>query len=220
VVLQHGDMLHFDTKPLPQSMLSYLAFRVAWRTTWDQLDLAVASGDPDGGPGFIAEVPFLQGTALHIQLDVLAETWRRHLASEYYDASLLDECIVYATCEWTAGLVERDPLRVAGALRHGPYEFSAPLDLALASELRNVHQQLPAQGRFLVIGQLLDLPAEECDSWKLQLGIDDGQLQLLLDALGRWHVAPQFLENLRHLASAAEVRELGRLLGMSCPAAL
>jgi hypothetical protein len=214
-------MLKIGHDLLPQSLLSYVAFRVALRNTWDQLEHVVAGivmPDCSDYEGYLGEVPFLRETPLHIQLDALGATWQKHLAGKPHPADLLDESIVYAVCESTAQLAEREPERVHRALRNGPFDVAVPVDHDLAAELRQLYLRLSNEGDFLLVGQFLDLPPNESSEWKRQLGVDERRLEILFDTLGRWHVSPQFLSDLSGLATDAEAALIGRLVGMPCPA--
>jgi hypothetical protein len=216
-VSQHDGMLQIGSDLLPQSLLSYVAFRVALRSTWATLDQAV-SGDfvheGNEGDGFLGEVPFLRETPLHVQLDVLAATWSRHLSGKPFTADLLDESVIYAACEYTARLAEHDPARVVWALGNGPFDVVTPVDHDLASELRGLYLRMSNEGDFLLIGQFLDLPPGEASQWKQQLGVDERRLEILFETLGRWHVSPQFLSGLSGLVTDSEAAMLGRLVGM------
>lgn len=216
---QHEFMLQLGHHLLPQSLLTYVAFRTALRNTWDQLDCAVTGLMPlDEGVGFLGEIPFLRETALHIQLDVLAETWRKHLSSKTWTADLLDRCTVFAACEYTARLAHQQPLRIAWALRHGPFDISVAHEPQLAERLRALHQAWSPQQELLLLNQCLDWPPEEAQQWKQFLGWSPTHLETLFEPLGRWHVSPQLLTNLHGLITEAEGQRLARRVGLGCPA--
>jgi hypothetical protein len=211
-------MLKIGPDLLPQSLLSYVAFRVSLRDTWSQLE-RVLSGEGDAGcEGFLAEVAFLREAPLHVQLDVLATTWHKHLSGKPFAGDLLDESVIYAVCEFTARWAEREPQRITRALRHGPFDVAVPVDHGLASDLRGLYLNLSNAGDFLLMGQFLDLPPDEASSWKRQIGIDEARLDVLFDTLGRWHVSPEFLDKLSGLVTAVESAHLARLVRVTCPA--
>jgi len=208
-------MLQIGPDLLPQSLLSYVAFRVALRHTWDQLDLVVSGSlHPDDAEGFLTEVPLLQEAPLHVQLDVLAATWDRHSAGSPVTADLLDESVIYAACELTSRLAQHFPQRVLWALHKGPHEICVPVDEALASELRGLYLRLSNEGDFLIASQLLDLPPHEASEWKKHLGICEHRLDQLFEILGRWHMSVGFLSNLIGLVTDAEAERLRRLVGV------
>lgn len=214
-------MLRIAHDLLPQSLLSYVAFRVAARQTMDTLSQYGPEGRPDDPADLSAclgQIPFLREVALPVQLDLLAETWDRHLAPRVFEATLLDESMVYAACELAANLVLHEPERITWALRGGPIDVSIAVDEFLASELRSLYLRLSNDGDFLLISQLLDFDPEESADWKERLGLDAGCLESLFDVLGRWHASPELVGNLRGLVSIAEAGQLARLLGVSLPA--
>jgi hypothetical protein len=210
-------MLQIADDVLPQTLLSYVAFRVALRETADRL-VRDPHEDADPRSGYLAEVPFLRDAALAVQLDLLAESWDRHMSRKTHLASLLDESVVYAACEFAAILCEQQPERVTWCLRGGPLDVTVPVDATLAGELRSLYLRLSNDGDFLLIGQLLDLPPEEAAEWKEKLGIHPDRIEPLFDILGRWHASSDLVGNLHGLVSVTEAHQLSKLLRVPCPA--
>ncbi len=210
-------MLKICNSPLPQSLLSYVAFRVAFRETFDSLSLHRRCLSEQFVPyGYLCEVPFLQEVAPAVQLDLLASTWHKHLSREVHQADLLDESVVYAACEMTARLVEREPESVSRLLCSGPLDLTIPLDSYLARELRLLYLELPNDGDFLLISQFLDLEPEEAIDQKLQMGIDPNRMAPMFDVLGRWHVSSQMTNCLRGLLTESEVARVATILRVPC----
>jgi len=58
-----------------------------------QMDVCHEPGDEDLS-GYLAEVPVLEQVAPAVQVDLLADAWRRHRAPERHEASLLDAAVV------------------------------------------------------------------------------------------------------------------------------
>lgn len=214
-------MLQIATDSLPQSLLSYVAFRVALRQTAEALSHRGSalweSGDVTHH-SYLAEVPFLKEVPPQVQLDLLAETWDRHVAKETISATLVDESVVYAVCEFTAQLAEHDPERVTWCLRGGPIDVTVPVDHHLSAELRAIYLNLSNEGDFLLISQFLDLPPEESSDWKQRLGMDESRIGSLFEVLSRWHPSPELLGNLQGLVSVGEAQRLARLLRVPIPA--
>ncbi len=199
-------MLTIATEKLPQSCLSYVAFRVAFRETLERITLASQVGEPvDGGFGYLIEVPFLQAVPPHVQLDLLAATWQRHIAEEDFTASLLDESVLYAVCEASAGIVDSQPEMVRQYLAGGPQAIEIGVDHQLAAELRALHQEASREGAFLLISQFQDMPPEEARPLKAEWGLKEERLEVMFEALGRWRVSPEFLSNLAGLLTAEEI---------------
>ena len=211
-------MLKICQSPLPQSTLSYVAFRVAFRQTFDEIVLQQKSlGFREHVQGYLREVPYLQEVAPAVQLDLLAATWHKHLSREIHQSDLVDESVIYATCETAARLVERDPDAVIRSLAGGPLDLTVPLDSYFARELRLLYLELPSQGDFLLISQFLDLDPEIAIDSKLQMGIDPQRMTPLFDALGRWRISTQMPSRLKGLLTDAEIAVASATLQAHAP---
>ncbi len=214
-------MLRIATDLWPQSLLTYVAFRVALRLTVDCLAKhgpEGPSGDGDEPGPYLAEVPFLREVPLPIQLELLAETWERHLARDVRQAGLLDESVVYAVCESAARAAEHQPERITWALRGGPVDLTVPADQQLAAEFRALYLKLSNDGDFLLISQFLDLPPEAAADWKARMGLDEERSESLFEVLGRWHARPELVGKLQGLITLREAEPLARLAGTALPA--
>jgi len=208
-------MLNICSDTLPQSCLSYLAFRVSFQETLERIVLARQVGEnADGCFGYLTEVPFLHAVPPHIQLDLLAETWSKHFAAESFEASLVDESVVYATCETAARVTEEEPLVLQRYVQGGPLEFDSTVDYSLASELRALHLNLANAGDFLMISQFEDLPPEESLKLKQEFGLNESRLESLFEVLGRWSMSAEYLENLTGLMSKKEIVHSALELGV------
>jgi hypothetical protein len=206
-------MLKIAEDTLPQSLLSYVAFRVAFRETFERLALwRQFEKSPAEAFGYLGEVPFLEQVAPQVQLDVLAATWRKHLERNAVEADLVDESVIYAACESAAQLVEKEPTLFGSYLRGGPFDVGIPIDHLLATELRNLYLNLSNEGDFLLVGQFLDAEPQQALPIKRQMGLGDELVESMYDVLSRWHVSPQFTENLRGLLTEAEINRVAAVL--------
>lgn len=204
---------------LPQTLLSYVAFRVAFRDTFDRYALLQRfDRQHDECYGYLCEVPFLREVPPHVQLDLLASVWRRHLHRETYVADLVDEAVIYAVCETTAAIIERHPLLMTESLRGGPLDASLSIDHFLATEIRGLSLNLSNQGDFLLISQFLDLDPESGNPLKREMGLHAADEQALFDALAQWHISPRFAHHLSGLLTEAEIARVANLLRVPCPA--
>ncbi len=209
-------MLQISTDILPQTCLSYVAFRVSFQETLERIALSHQVGsDGMGCFGYLTEVPFLQGVAPHVQLDLLAETWAKHVSSEPFDATLVDESVVYAACETAARLADQEPDEFQRMLAGGPLDVEIAADHQLASELRNLHLNLPSEGDFLLISQFEDLPPEAARERKQEFGIEEQKLESMFDVLGLWTMSADFLNNIDGLLIDREIVRAARELSRS-----
>jgi len=208
-------MLQISTDTLPQSCLSYVAFRVAFKETLERISLAhQIDDDGAGGFGYLTEVPFLAAVAPHVQLDLLAETWAKHVCEIQIPATLVDEGVVYAACETAANIVEQDTEMFIQHLAGGPLDVSLEADHFLSSELRSLHLNLSNDGDFLLISQFEDMDPEQARLRKRELDLDESTFEPMFEVLGLWTMSAEFLNNLDGLLSEREiirtVTELGR----------
>ncbi len=209
-------MLAIQTDTLPQTGLSYFAFRIAFQETLERICLAQQIGNYTAECfGYLTEVPFLQAVPPHVQLDLLAGTWRKHAASEKFAADLIDEAVIYAVCETSARIVQKEPKVIERYLAGGPQKCDVKINQALAAELRALHLNLASDGDFLMISQFEDMPPDEATAAKRQFGLDDGRFEVMFDVLGRWTMSMDFLSNLVGLMTKQEIVRTALELGVT-----
>ena len=208
-------MLTISKDTLPQSCLSYLAFRVSFRETLERIRLARQIGEDTADClGYLAEVSFLRGVPPHIQLDILADTWSKHVANETFEATLVDESVVYAPCETAARVAEDEPDIFQDYLVGGPLDSQIDPDHFLATELRSLHLNLSNEGDFLMISQFEDIPPEEAGPLKSEFGLDNKKLEAMFNVLSRWSMSERFLNNLSGLLTKREIVRTALELGV------
>lgn len=211
-------MLNICTDTLPQSCLTYIAFRLACIETLELMDFSRRVPAESREPfGFLTQVPFLREVPPQVQLSLLARTWQKHLAPEEIHADIIDEAVVYAVCETSARMVEKLPELVQPFLDNGPLDAKVSIDHQLASELRNLHLQLSNEGDFLLISQLEDLPPEESQEFKEQFHMSEFYLEPMFDALGLWYPDSDVGEKIQGLLTPNEIRDLQQLLTFYVP---
>lgn len=207
-------MLTIATDILPQTQLSYVAFRVAFQDTLERVVLAKQMGERDTSCfGFLTEVSFLRAVAPHVQLDLLAETWAKHMAQEPVEADLVDESVVYAACETSAAVAEHDPSAFCRYLKNGPLNIELAADAFLAAELRGLHANFTQEADFLVISQFQDLEPDEARRLKWEFGLDELRLEALFEVLGLWTMSADFLNHLDGLLTKRELARAVTILG-------
>lgn len=207
-------MLSIASDVLPQTCISYVAFRIAFCETLERLTLAKQVGGHLDGFGFLTEVPFLQAVPPQVQLDLLAGTWAKHLSESPQEATLLDESVIYAVCETSSHLVDHQPKTVGSFLKNGPLEVNLNVDHHLATELQGLHLNLSNAGDFLMISQFEDIPPDEARSLKQQFGMEESRLEVMFEVLERWHPESNFLSNLQGLMMPREIERTGQILNL------
>lgn len=205
-------MITFASQELPYTERVYIAFRIAFLETQERLALAEQLElESHRTFGFLTQVPFLRNVPAQVQLDLLLDTWDRHLAKAVSRATYLDEAILYAACETAANLIRAEPQHARRLLEVGPLPSSASLDDKLADQIQQMHLTFAGEGHFLLISQFQDLSPEEADPLKAAAGIINGRCDSLFDALGRWHVRQGFENRACGLLTEQEIERLSTL---------
>jgi hypothetical protein len=206
-------MLALAAKTLPRTELVYIAFRLACLDTRERLELAVQLDlCPERNFGFLTEVPFLRNVPAQVQLDLLMETWERHVTPLAQQATLLDESVLYAACETAARLIRSEPDVARRFLSRGPIQCTAELNDACADSLQKLHLAFAHEGLFLLLSQFQDIPPAEAARLKQHHGLAEDACDCLFDVLGRWNVSAQLLARSRDLLTRVEAEQLGSLL--------
>lgn len=211
-------MLLIDKKPLPRSELVYVAFRLAFCETRERLVLTRQLNlSGDGNFGFLTEVPFLRHVPPQVQLDLLLETWFRHLCDAPCRATLVDESVLYAVCETASRMMRQHRDDARRYLRQGPFRCHCPYDYAYADRLQKLHLDFTHGGHFLLISQFQDIPPDESVALKREYGLDADDCERLFDVLARWHVQTDVYRLGRGLLTEQEMRQTGPVLRMGDP---
>jgi hypothetical protein len=198
---------------LPQSDLTYVGFRLAALDTLCQMDICQGLDDEDGVLfGYLAEVPFLAQVAPVVQVDLLADVWRRHREVALHEASLLDAAVVYAAFN-TAGRVISDEWKFARLwLKAGPQQVRCKLGSRAHQKLTNLFFDFWDDVDFLSIDELQDLTPEHAMAVREMMRLHDGAFEQMEEVLMCCRASSAVLTNLEGLLTGAEIRGYGRLL--------
>ncbi len=201
---------------VPQTKLSYLAFRLAAYETFKLVEFAQQSGQDFRDPyGYLTEVPFLREVAPQVQLSLLADTWAKLNSPLREHATLLDESVLYAVSETAARMMEQIPELFTSFTEAGPVKFLNQPDKVLVRELRALHLELANEGDFLLISQFQDLDQDEAWNYKKQFRMSEDYLEPMFEVLGQWHAAPDIRTKLAGLFTEEELAELLPLLKLA-----
>lgn len=206
-------MLAICADTLPNSALSYLAFRVSFQETLERVALSKQINDGCECYGYLTEVPFLRTVPPHVQLDLLAETWSKHVSKRRFEADLIDESVVYAVAETAAQIAEKEPTVITHCLISGPLKSEVSVDELLPAELRNLHLSLSNDGDFLLISQFEDMHPDEARKLKRKFGLDASKLDRMFEVLARWAISDSFIKNLDDLLTDREIARTATVLG-------
>ncbi len=201
-------MLTICSDPLPRTDLTYAAFRASFHETLERLVLARQfDNDPWLSYGFLTCVPFLKSVPPQVQLDLLSETWHRHVCSETHVASLVDEAVIFAACETAARMARNNSEEFAEVLELGPQRLVRGVDDGLAEAMKQLPMALDGEGDFLVLSQFEDMPPDDARRIKNEMCLEEERLEELFDVLGQWTITPGFEERLQGLLSRQEIRQ-------------
>jgi hypothetical protein len=110
--------------------------------------------------GYLMEAPILAEATPAVQVDLLADVWRRHRDPGVHGASLLDAAVVYAAF-WTAGRVIQDqPELIRPWLKGGPRKVRYKLGARAPGRLRDMFFEFWDDLDFLSLEELQDLTPE------------------------------------------------------------
>lgn len=209
-------MLCLDSTSLARTEITYIAFRLACLDTRERLELAVQLDlCPERNFGFLTEVPFLKNVPAQVQLDLLLETWARHITPVSQPASLLDESVIYAACETAARLIRTEPDVARRFLSRGPIHCQSLVDAQLADTLQGLHTKFAQAGLFLLLSQFQDIPPLEAVPLKRENGFSEGVTDCLFEVLGRWYISTETLSRASGLLTRVETEQLGSLLNIA-----
>jgi hypothetical protein len=205
----YGDEVH-----LPQNDLVYIAFRLAALETLCEMDIAQASGEEDNEPpsGFLVEVPLLAQVAPAVQVDLLADAWRRHQAAELHEATLLDAAVVYAAFRTAARILHDQPTLVRRWLKPGPRRVRCRLTGQTPEQLQEMFFEFWDDIDFLSVNALQDLSPEQAWSVREAMGLSEEDIEQMEAALSRGRASPAVLPNLAGLLSEEEIQGYSRVL--------
>ena len=207
-------MLLIGQTTLPRTPVTYVAFRNALLDTAERMALAQQMGTIDCRPlGFLTEVPYLKRCAPQVQIDCLLDTWQKHLHPEPQEGTLLDEAVLYAVCESTARMIEREPHVVARLLDGGPIAHTPPLTESLVERLRKLHLEMDNDGDFLLVSQFEDIPPEEADPLRERFGLSLERVESLEEPLSRWRMRSSWPSLTRGLMNPSEKTRLAVQIG-------
>ena len=206
-------MLKICSDKLTDTPLGYIALRLAFVDTLERISLARQMGLADSANfGFLTEVPFLRSTAPQVQLEALLSTWQKMRSAVPCEANLVDESVIYATCETAARVVESDWETAARVMATGPRTLGSFVDGTLADHLRFLHLNLSNEGNFLLLSQFQDVPPVEGRRLRAKFGLSDEACAPMFELISRWHVSPAIWSQAEGLLTRREMEHAAGVL--------
>jgi len=202
-----------DQVRLPQNDAAYVGFRLAALDTLCQMEMCQEFNDEDDGPfGYLSEVPILAEVAPAVQVDLLADVWRRHRAPELHEASLLDAAVVYAAFGTAGRVIYDEPDLIRPWLRAGPRKVRCRVGSRMPERLREMFFEFWDDIDFLSLEKLQDLAPEHAQAVRAVMQMPESDIEQIEDALARGRASPTVLDNLVGLLSEGEIRGYSRVL--------
>jgi hypothetical protein len=201
-----------DEVRLPQSDLAYIGFRLAALETLCQMDICQGLDDEDVPFGYLVEVPFLDQVAPVVQVDLLADVWRRHRDAKRHEASLLDAAVMYAAFRTAGRVISDEPKLARSWLKAGPQQVRCKLASHTHQTLRDLFFEFWDDVDFLSLDELQDLTPEHAKAVRELMRLHDGAFEQMEEVLMRCRASPAILTNLEGLLPGAEIQGSGRLL--------
>jgi hypothetical protein len=196
------------TVQLPQNDLAYAAFRIAAVHTLVAAEACEdAEEDFDGSGGFLSAVPFLAQVPEPVQVDLLAEVWARHDASELHEANLLEAAVVYAACMTAGDVVAVTPDVARAYLKAGPRRVGLRLTRKTPERLADLFDEFWDDEDFLMLDDWQDLAPDHAEAVRAMLRLADEDVRPMYEALARGKVSRGVASNLGGLLTAEEVRQ-------------
>jgi hypothetical protein len=201
-----------DRVQLPQSDLAYVGFRLAALDTLCQMDVSQDLDEDDSPFGYLVEVPLLAQVAPVVQMDLLADVWKRHRDVTLYEASLLDAAAVYAAFRTAARVIHDEPEIARQWLKGGPRQVRCKFGNRIHERFWNLFFEFWDDVDFLSLSELQDLTPEHARAIRELMRLHDGAFDLMEEVLMRCRASPAVLANLAELLTGTEIQGYGRLL--------
>ena len=205
-----------DEMRLPQNDLAYVGFRLAALETLCQMDASHGLGDEDDAFGYLAEVPLLAEVTPAVQVDLLAGVWSRHRDSALHAASLLDAAVVYAAFRTAGRMIHDEYDLVRRWLNAGPRKVRCRLGEQTPQRLHDLFFDFWDDVDFLVdflsLEALQDLAPTDAHAVRDVMGLAEGDVEEMGQALARGRASSSVLTNLDGLLSESEIQGFSRVL--------
>jgi hypothetical protein len=187
----------------------YIAFRVAFLRVFDiLLDEFIATAPMAGRQGYLDRIPMLSGTAPHVQIELLFQTWNTLRTTEFPALTVEDQIICYAgTTELAETSSDNDQRTIRRAAR-GPVQIDIGNPMWLASHVRSFQVTLPFAPQAAALQMEPGIAADDLTNIREAGGVDSPTLNRLMNALSRWTVNSSLYLNAEGLLTDTETEIL------------
>lgn len=197
---------------LNKSQLTYIAFRVAALHTFERLQLAQSGSSIQlDDLGYLSELPVLRETAAQVQLELLADTWKKGCDARLYPPTVLDECVLHSAFQRSVRCLLSEPEVVKGFIAEGPRPFPDSDIVWLPVRLRTLHLTLPLPAS-VNAAQTAEIVESGRSGGYNEVPVGPTPRDQLFEVLGRWRVNRNLAWGFQDLLTTTEILEITRFL--------
>lgn len=187
----------------------YIAFRVAFLRVFDSLlDEFIATAPMAGRQGFLHHIPMLSGTAPHVQIELLLQTWDSLRTTQPLALTVEDQVICYAVTTELAETSSDENQRMIRRAARGPVQIEIGNPMWLASHVRSFQVMLPFAPQAAALQMEPGIATDDLTNIRAAGGVDSPTLDRLMNALSRWTVDSSLYLNAEGLLTETEIEIL------------
>ncbi len=195
---------------LKNSQLTYVAFRLAALHTFERLkEPAIVGGTPDYG--YLSELPLIRETAPQVQLELLAETWKKGCSARLYPPTIVDECVLHSAFERAVRVILTEPPAAKRFLTSGSRPFNSDELTWLPVRLRTLQLTLPLPSSVHAAQPVQPIESGRAGGYN-EVPVGPTPRDQLFEILGRWRVNRNLAWNFDGLLTTSEIIEVTRHL--------
>lgn len=206
---QHGRMSGLDRYQLKNSLLTYVAFRMSALHTFARMK---SNPLPDAEDfGYLSELPLLREAAPQVQLELLADTWKRGCSARLYPPTIVDECVLHCAFQRSVRALLTEPVSSKSFLTTGPKPIDVSDLVWLPVRLRTLHLTLPLPAS-VTAGETVELVESGRSGGYNEVPVGPTPRDQLFEVLGRWRVNRNLAWGFDGLLTTTEILEITRFL--------
>ena len=195
---------------LGNSILTYVAFRVAALSTFERLSEERPEPDSDD-LGYLSELPLLREAAPQVQLELLSRTWKKGCDSKLYPPTIVDECVLHAAFERTVNLILSEPNTAKRFLSNGFHVIDTTDFTWLPVRMRTLQLTLPLPSS-VEAAQVAESVESAREHGYKGVPVGPTPRDQLFEVLGRWRVNRNLAWSFEGLLLKSEIIEITRFL--------
>lgn len=172
----------------------------------------LGDAEDDQPEGSLVEAPLLRQVTPGVQVDLLADTWRRLQAAELHKATLLDAVVIYSACRTAGRIVHDEPTLARKWLKPGPRSVRCRLTARTPERLEEMFLEFWDDVDFLSLTELQDLMPEHARIVRELMHLPTWEIEQIEEVLSRCRALPAVLTNLTGLLIEKEMHDFAHLI--------